>query len=227
MILSCLVSSCRSLLFHQTINEDDSTRTRTISNDDTVFPTSLEEFVTEFFSIVRSPLGLATITVSATVAATTMAVASFEEGRSTTDKPTTEPPPTADGRAHSRKDTEDTVFMQAENDEDVDTVHGARLISASFRLLSHSFGLVADSVRISGETVAGALGSSVKIVGGLVKTAGHGVDGASRLIAPNKQSLQQRQPLTAERLMQKPKEPTRGPRGPIRSSRAVLAKSIG
>lgn len=76
---------------------------------------------------------------------------------------------------------------------------GARLISASFGLLSTTFGLVADGVRISGDTAAGFVGSSVRLMGTAVKSVSGSFESAGRALEPK--ADERRKGLTSERLM--------------------------
>lgn len=73
-------------------------------------------------------------------------------------------------------------FMDREAMEE--TMAGARLLSGSFHLLATTAGFVANSVRVSGDTTAGIMGSSVKVFGTAVKSVGTGLAGASRILEP-------------------------------------------
>jgi hypothetical protein len=68
------------------------------------------------------------------------------------------------------------------------TKDGARLLSASFRVLSNSVGLAADVIRISGETFAGAFGSSVKIIGSSFTSAASSLDRLAGIVSPDSSS---------------------------------------
>lgn len=107
---------------------------------------------------------------------------------------------------------------------------GARLISASFRLIADTFGLVADGVRISGDTAAGVIGSSVKQIGTAVKWVSSNFDSAGRLLEPNGDSSERRKTLTSERL----RERRQGEEeklsvhhgGVLRNTRSVAGQSV-
>jgi hypothetical protein len=78
---------------------------------------------------------------------------------------------------------------------------GARLISASFGLLSTTFGLVADGVRISGDTAAGFVGSSVRLMGTAVKSVSGSFESAGRALEPK--ADERRKGLTSDRLRER------------------------
>eukprot|EP00978_Attheya_sp_CCMP212_P013788 scaffold34752_cov52-Attheya_sp.AAC.1 len=66
--------------------------------------------------------------------------------------------------------------------EDVETVDGSRLLSASLSVVSNAFGLLADTVRIAGDTAAGFTGTSVKLAGMAVKGVSAGLNGVSDIL---------------------------------------------
>lgn len=79
---------------------------------------------------------------------------------------------------------------------------GAKLISATFGLLSNTFGLVADGVRISGDTAAGFVGSSVRLMGTTIKSVSGSFESAGRALEP-KTMEERRKVLTSERLRER------------------------
>eukprot|EP00797_Seminavis_robusta_P014526 Sro219_g090320.2 (891) ;mRNA; f:14041-16964 len=65
------------------------------------------------------------------------------------------------------------------------TLTGTRLLSGSFQLISSTAGFVATGVRVTGDTAAGLMGTSVKGIGTVVKTVGVGLNSASKLLDKN------------------------------------------
>lgn len=84
---------------------------------------------------------------------------------------------------------------------DYEMHEGARLISASFGVLSNTFGLLADGVRISGDTAAGFVGSSVRLMGTAVKSVSSSFESAGRALEPKGE--ERRKGLTSERLRER------------------------
>lgn len=84
---------------------------------------------------------------------------------------------------------------------DYEMHEGARLISASLGLVSNTFGLIADGVRISGDTAAGFVGSSVRLMGTTVKSISGSFESAGRALEPKME--ERRKGLTSERLRER------------------------
>jgi len=84
---------------------------------------------------------------------------------------------------------------------DYEMHEGARLISASFGLVSNTFGLLADGVRISGDTAAGFVGSSVRLMGTAVKSVSGTFESAGKALEPK--ADERRKVLTSERLRER------------------------
>jgi hypothetical protein len=64
------------------------------------------------------------------------------------------------------------------------TAKHVQIISGSLELVSGTFGLAARSFKISGDTAAGILGSSLRLVGAVVKTTGSRLDSIGNSIHP-------------------------------------------
>ena len=86
---------------------------------------------------------------------------------------------------------------------DHEMYEGARLISASFDLVANTFGLIADGVRISGDTAAGFVGSSVRLMGTAVKSVSGSFESAGRALEPKDETIERRKMLTSERLRER------------------------
>jgi hypothetical protein len=69
-----------------------------------------------------------------------------------------------------------------------EAIAGTKLLSGSFQVLSRTAGFVADTVRVSGDTAAGIMGSSVKFFGTDFKSVGTGLSSASRRLDKNSSS---------------------------------------
>lgn len=99
-----------------------------------------------------------------------------------------------------------------------------RLVGVSFRMLANTVGVMADGLRITGDTTAGVLGSSVKVIGVAVREAGGGVERISRWIAPK---TTDRKPLTTSRLFSKTKASQHDKHThPVQSGRVALARGV-
>jgi len=95
-------------------------------------------------------------------------------------------------------------------DESLDpfTKDGAKLLSASFRVLSNSVGLTADMIRISGETFAGAFGSSVKIIGSSFTSAASSLDRLAYIVSHDSDiTVSKQQDGSYENAAQRPRKP--------------------
>jgi hypothetical protein len=109
---------------------------------------------------------------------------------------------------------------------------GARLISASFGLVANTFGLIADGVRISGDTAAGFVGSSVRLMGTAVKSISGSFENAGRALEPKDGiMIERRNVLTSERLRERQlgkgdveEDFSRG--GIVQNARCVASQSI-
>lgn len=71
------------------------------------------------------------------------------------------------------------AFRFANTADMEETIAGARLLSGTFQTLSTTAGILAYAVRVSGDTAAGIVGSSVKVFGTCAKAAGSGLALAS------------------------------------------------
>jgi hypothetical protein len=109
---------------------------------------------------------------------------------------------------------------------------GARLISASFGLIANTFGLVADGVRVSGDTAAGVIGSSIKLIGTAVKSISSNFDNAGRLLEPKEDTSERKKTLTSERLRERQRGQSDEEKfsvhqgGVLRNSRSVAGQSV-
>lgn len=163
---------------------------------------SIQLSLRHFSSVLRSTTGMAAVAFSATVASAAMAAATVEqEVRSATIEAC---PIETDNAAPTPKKAKPgkrrTRFEINDMSQDAETIQGAKLISASFVLVGNTFGLIADSIRISGDTVAGVLGSTVKVVGSAVKSLSTSFENAGKIIEPS-QAHRGRKRLTSERLL--------------------------
>jgi hypothetical protein len=117
------------------------------------------------------------------------------------------------------------------SDEDEELMAGAKLLSKGFAITSNVCGLVADGVRVSGDTTAGLLGSSVKLLGMGVKSVSTGLYFTSRLLdgppaaATAATAAQSRKPLTAERLRRHETKELKNT-SILRNTRQLAAKSV-
>lgn len=164
---------------------------------------SLRRSLRHFSSVLRSTTGIAAVAFSATVASAAMAAATVEqEVRSATVEAcpieTDTSTPTLKKAKPDHRGTQ--KFEINDMSQEAETIHGAKLISASFVLVGNTFGLIADSIRISGDTAAGVLGSTVKVVGSAVKSISISFENAGKIIEPN-QAHRGRKRLTSERLL--------------------------
>lgn len=109
---------------------------------------------------------------------------------------------------------------------------GARLISASFGLIANTFGLVADGMRVSGDTAAGVIGSSVKLLGTAVKSISSNFDSAGRLLEPREDTSERKKTLTSERLRERQRGQSDEEKfsvhqgGVLRNTRSVAGQSV-
>lgn len=160
---------------------------------------------------LRLTTGLAIDVISTTIASAAMAAASLEqESRSFTSETcpvvselATKKPKLRAERTSSQQTERTNSHVEVDDMSfDSETIQGAKLIAASFGILGNTLGLIADSIRISGDTAAGILGSTVKVVGSAVQTLSTSFDNAGRLIEPH-ESHKGRKRLTSERLLYK------------------------
>ena len=112
-------------------------------------------------------------------------------------------------------------------DDDEELMAGAKLLSKGFAITSNVCGLLADGVRVSGDTTAGLLGSSVKLLGMGVKSVSTGLYFTSRLLdKPSTPTAQGRKPLTAERLLRRHETTELKKTSILRNTRQLAAKSV-
>lgn len=100
-----------------------------------------------------------------------------------------------------RKEKRPTRISDTGDMFDYEMHEGARLISSGFGVLSNTFGLLADGVRISGDTAAGFVGSSVRLMGTAVKSVSGSFESAGRALEPKEE--ERRKVLTSERLRER------------------------